>query len=38
MVLAIVVLVVAIIGAMAFGRWLQRKGTAIEKHDKDAPL
>ena len=32
-ILAIAILVVAIIGALAFGRWLQHKGTEIEKHD-----
>jgi len=32
-ILAIAILVVAIIGALVFGRWLQRKGTEIEKHD-----
>jgi len=34
---AVAVLVVAILGAMAFGRWLQRKGTDIEKGRKDEP-
>jgi uncharacterized protein YneF (UPF0154 family) len=37
MLIAIAILVVAIIGALALGRWLQRKGTDIEQHHKDAP-
>ena len=37
MLIAIAILVVAIIGALTLGKWLQRKGTEIEKGDNDAP-
>ena len=36
MLIAIAILVVAIVVAMAFGRWLQRKGARMEKGDDDA--
>jgi len=34
---AVAVLVLAILGAVAFGRWLQRKGTDIEKGGREDP-